>query len=98
MVMGFVWIVESLGLEIKDQNLVSRLLLHFILLGSPIFYCEDCRNGNLGCLVFAYWVVGGFGFIWVVLLCLQMWLISTFFFALFPFCKRRRGEFGFMEE
>ena len=44
--------------------------------------------------MFAYWVVGGFGFIWVVLLCLQMWLISTFFFALFPFCKRRRGEEG----
>jgi len=97
MVMGFVWIVESLGLEIKDQNLVSRLLLHFILLGSPIFDCEDWINGNLGCLVFAYWVVGWFGFICFVLLCLQVWLISTFF-LLFSFCRRRRGEFGFMEE
>lgn len=81
----------------KDQNLVSRLLLHSILLDFPIFGIEDWRNGNLGCLVFAYWVVGGFGFICFVLLCLQVWLISTFF-LLFPFCRRRRGEFGFMEE
>ena len=54
---------ERLGLGMKDQNLVSRLLLHSILLDFPIFGIEDWRNGNLGCLVFAYWLVDGFGFI-----------------------------------